>query len=177
MSAARYDLMAEFATPEQLLQAVRRARAAGYRRMEAYAPFAVEGLAEALDFREHRLSPIILLCGALSGLAAALFQYYLSVVAFPLNVGGRPLNSWPTFILITFEFTVLGAAVAAVMGMLAMNRLPLPYHPVFNAESFERASQDRFFLCIEAQDPLFEPAATRQFLRDLNPAGIEEVAL
>ena len=176
MSPGCHGLMAEFAAPEQLLDAVRRTRAAGYRRMDAYAPFAIEGLAEALDFRERRLSPIILLCGALSGLAAFLFQYYIAVIDFPLNVGARPLNSWPAFMLITFEFTVLGAAVAAFLGMLAMNRLPLPYHPVFNAESFGQASQDRFFLCIEADDPLFEPAATRQFLSNLQPLAIEEVA-
>lgn len=175
MSAAHYGLMAQFAEPAQLLEAVRRARAAGYRRMDAYAPFAVEGLSEALDFRERRLSPIILLCGALSGLGAFLFQYYIAVVDFPLNVGGRPLDSWPAFILITFEFTVLGAATAALVGMLAMNRLPLPYHPVFNGENFGRASQDCFFLCIEADDPLFEPETTRRFLSDLHPAAVEEV--
>ncbi|HUL12544.1 MAG TPA: DUF3341 domain-containing protein [Methylococcaceae bacterium] len=176
MTAERYGLMAEFETPEQLLEAVRRVRAAGYRRIDAYAPFAVEGLAEALDFREPRLPFIILLCGALSGMAAFLFQYYIAAIEFPLNVGGRPHNSWPTFTLIAFEFTVLGAALAAFAGMLAFNRLPLPYHPVFNAGNFGQASQDRFFLCVEASDPLFETQATRQFLSDLHPLSIEDVA-
>jgi hypothetical protein len=176
MSTERYGLMAEFETPEQLLEAVRRARTAGYRRIDAYAPFAVEGLAEALNFREVRLPFIILLCGALSGAAAFLFQYHIAVIDFPLNVGGRPYDSWPAFTLITFEFTVLGAALAAFVGMLAFNGLPLPYHPVFNVEDFGQASQDRFFLCIEARDPLFEIVATRQFLSDLHPLGIQEVA-
>jgi len=177
MNPDRYGLMAEFASPGHLLEAARRAREAGYTRLDAYAPFAVEGLDKALGLRETRLPLAILLCGLLGGAAAYFMQYYLSVVDYPLNVGGRPYHSWPTFTLITFEFTVLGAASAAFAGMLALNRLPRPYHPVFNSEAFMQASQDRFFLCIEEADPLFEASATRQFLKGLTPLGIQEVDL
>lgn len=175
MTAASYGLMAKFETAERLLEAVRRSRQAGYSRLDAYAPHAVDGLAEALGVQHTRLPVLALLCGALAGMSAFLFQYYIAAIDYPLNVGGRPLDSWPTFTLITFEFTVLGAALAAFLGMLAGNRLPLPYHAVFNAKDFDAASQDRFFLCIETRDPRFEIESTRRFLKDLQPLQIVEV--
>ena len=170
-----YGLMAEFGDSGELVAAARRAHAAGYRRMDAYSPLPIEGLAEAIGFRHTRL-PLVVLVGGLAGCAGGFFmQYYLSVVAYPINVGGRPLNSWPSFIPITFELTVLVAALSAVLGMLALNGLPMPYHPVFNVPRFALATRDRFFLCIEARDPKFERAATRRFLEGLQPRGVFEV--
>lgn len=168
-------LMAEFASAEQILHAARRARAEGYLRIEAYVPFAVEGLDEALGLPKTRLPRLILICGLLGGISAFLLQAYLAAVDYPLNAGGRPYFSWPPFTLPAFEFTVLGAALAGFFGMLARNGLPRLYHPVFGAQDFERASQDRFFLMIEADDPRFEPEAARRFLASLQPVAIVEV--
>jgi hypothetical protein len=168
-------LMAEFASAEQVLAAARRARAEGYRRIEAYAPFAVEGLDEALGLPKTRLPRLILICGLLGGISAFLLQAYLAAVDYPLNAGGRPYFSWPPFTLPAFEFTVLGAALAGFFGMLARNGLPRLHHPVFGAEDFERASQDRFFLAIEAEDPLFELETVRRFLASLQSVAIVEV--
>ena len=175
-TATLHGLLAEFLTPEALLDATRRAYAAGYRRMDAYSPFPVEGLAEALG--SHRTAvPAIVLGGGIVGAAGGLFmQWYATTVDYPLNVGGRPLNSWPMYIPITFELAILVAALAALVGMLALNRLPQPYHPVFNVAAFARASQDRFFLCIEADDPRFERAATARFLADLGAREVNDVA-
>ncbi len=171
-----YGLLAEFLTPETLLDATRHAHAAGYRRMDAYSPFPVEGLAEALGSQGTAV-PAIVLGGGIVGAAGGFFmQWYATTVDYPLNVGGRPLNSWPMYIPITFELTILGAALAAIVGMLALNRLPQPYHPVFNVDAFARASQDRFFLCVEADDPQFERAATARFLADLGAREVRDVA-
>jgi hypothetical protein len=176
MNAALYGVLAEFETPEQLRAAARAAREAGYRRMDAYSPFPIHGLTEALGARSSRLAGLVLAGGALGTLSGFGLQYWVSVIAYPLNVGGRPLNSWPSFIPVTFEVTVLLAALTAVLGMLALNGLPYPHHPLFGAERFARATSDRFFLCIEAVDPKFDQAATRRFLESLGPSSVTEVA-
>jgi hypothetical protein len=172
---ALYGLLAEFATPDDLLQATRQARQEGYRRLEAYTPFPVEGLAEALDFHRTHIPLVVLLGGVVGGLGSYFLQYWINVVHYPLNVGGRPLHSWPAFIPVTFELTILGAALAAVLGMLALNGLPMPYHPLFNVPRFERASSDGFFLCIEAHDARFDSAETRRFLEGLSASEVSEV--
>ena len=170
-----YGLLAEFRQPQDVLSAARRAYAAGYRRMDAYTPFPVEGLAEAIGFQKTRL-PLIVLVGGIAGcLGGFWLQYYASVIDYPLNVGGRPLNSWPAFVPVTFETTILLAALAAVLGMLALNGLPMPYHPVFNVPRFELATRDHFFLCIEALDPQFDHEATRRFLESIGAQEVTEV--
>lgn len=172
---ASYGLMAEFETHEQLLKAAAGARDRGYRRMDGYTPFPVEGLPEALG-RKRTLVPLVVLIGGICGGAGGYFmEWYANVISYPLNIGGRPLNAWPSFIPITFELTVLCGALSAFFGSLVMNRLPQPYHPVFNAPHFERASIDRFFLCIEANDPLFEPSQTRAFLEGMGAVSVSEV--
>ncbi len=170
-----YGLIADFRDPAQLLTAVKAARAAGYRRMDAYTPFPVEGLAEELGMRRTRV-PLITLIGGLIGCAGGFYlQYWCMAVNYPLNVGGRPLNSWPSFIPVTFELTVLCAAISAVMGMFVLNRLPMPYHPVFNVPRFALASRDRFFLCIQAIDPQFKRDETARFLGTLGAHEVVEV--
>jgi hypothetical protein len=170
-----HGLMAEFATATEILAAARRAREAGYREMDAYSPYTVEGLATELGLSRTRV-PFVVLVAALVGAAVGFFmQYYSMAVDYPLNVGGRPFNSWPVFVPITFEVMVLVAAFAALLGMFFLNGLPRPHHPVFNAPRFDRASQDRFFLCIEAVDPLFELESTRRFLLELHPLEVMDV--
>src|ERR1700730_948177 len=170
-----YGVMGEFETAKQLLHAAAKVRDAGYRNMDAYAPFPVEGLSEALGLRRSLVPLITLLGGLGGGLTGFRFQYWVNVFAYPMNVAGRPLNSWPAFIPVTFELTVLGAATFAVFGMLAMNKLPQPYHPVFNVERFGQASTDKFFLCIEARDPKFDLAETSRFLQSLHAEHVNEV--
>jgi hypothetical protein len=171
-----YGLLVEFETPDELLNAVRSARKAGYRKMDAYTPFPVEHLSEELGFRQTRL-PFIVLIGGLVGCAGGFaLQYWISVIDYPLNIGGRPLNSWPAFIPVTFEMTILVAALSAVLGMLALNGLPMPYHPLFNSPRFALASRNRFFLCIESVDQKFNREVTAKFLSELNPKGVSEVA-
>lgn len=170
-----YGLMAEFEGTEQLVEAIEKARAQGYREMDAYTPFPAHDVAEALGVRGTRL-PLIVLLGGLIGLASGYFlQYYTAVIAYPLNVGGRPFNSWPSFMPVTFEMTILLATLAAVLGMLALNGLPMPYHPVFNVERFSAATRDRFFLVIEAEDPHFEYDETRRFMESLHPSEVMDV--
>ena len=170
-----YGLLAEFSDPTELVVAARRAHEAGYRQMDAYSPFPVEGLAEALGFHRTRV-PLIVFIGGLVGCIGGYFlQYYVAAIHYPLNIGGRPLNSWPSFIPITFELTVLIAALSAVLGLLALNGLPMPYHPLFNAPRFARATQDRFFLSIEATDAQFDREQTRRFMERLVPREISEV--
>lgn len=171
-----HGMMAEFHDVETAIEATRAARAAGYRSMDAYTPYPVEELAEALEYHTRgRLSRIVFAGGLVGAAGGFLLQYWSSVFYYPMNVGGRPFNSWPAFIPITFETTVLVAALSAVLGMLALNGLPRPYHPVFNVPEFALASRDRFFLCIEADDPKFSTTDTRHFLETLNPIGVYDV--
>lgn len=170
-----YGLMAEFDNPTALVDGTNRARLAGFRQMDAYSPIPIEELNDALGLRRTRLPRLVLLGGMLGGLGGFSLEYWASTIAYPFNIGGRPLNSWPQFIPVTFETTVLGAALSCFVGMWALNKLPMPYHPVFNVPAFERASSDRFFLCIEATDPKFDPQTTRAFLESLHPVGVSDV--
>jgi hypothetical protein len=171
-----YGLMAEFEDPTSLVAATRRAHDAGYRSMDAYSPFPIEELHEALGAPHTRLPLIVLVGGLCGGIGGYTLEYWSSVIAYPLNIGGKPLHSWPAFIPVTFETTILGAALACVLGMLALNGLPQPYHPVFNVPRFALASRNRFFLCIESKDPKFDVEGTRHFLETLNPREVTSVA-
>jgi hypothetical protein len=171
-----YGLMAEFESPTALAGAARRVRERGYRKVEAYSPFPIEDVNEALGLHHNRL-PLLVLCGGIfGGLGGYLMQYYIAVWDFPINVGGRPLHSWPSFIIITFEMTILFAAFATVLGLLGLCGLPMPYHPVFHVPRFAFASRDRFFLCIESNDPLFDRHDTAELLHSLGPREVSEVA-
>jgi hypothetical protein len=174
--SAIYGLMAEFDDPTTLVAATQLAYREGYRRMDAYSPFPIEELHDALGIHHTRL-PLIVLVGGLFGcIGGYLMQYWISAMAYPLNVGGKPFHSWPAFVPVTFECTILVAALSAVLGMLALNGLPQPYHPVFNVPRFALASRNRFFLCIESVDPKFDLHATRRFLETLNPREVTTVA-
>ena len=171
-----HGLMAEFDDPTSLVAAAERAHREGYRSMDAYSPFPIEELHEALGSHHTRLPLIVLvggLCGCVGGYA---LQYWSSVIEYPMNIGGKPLHSWPAFIPVTFECTILAAALSCVLGMLALNGLPMPYHPVFNLPRFALASRNRFFLCIESTDPKFDLEATRRFLETLEPREVSTVA-
>jgi len=170
-----FGLMAEFDAPEDILAAAEAARRKGYRRMDAYTPFPMEELTDALGVRHSKLSLFVLCCGLAGGLIGFFMQYYTAVIDYPVNIGGKPLNSWPQFIPITFEMTILFAAIGAVVGMIFRNGLPRPVHPVFNVDRFELATRDKFFLCIEATDPLFEQERTEQFLQSLEPSHVSVV--
>ncbi len=171
-----YGLMAEFDQPEPLIKAALRAHAEGYRNMDAYAPMPVEGLAEAVGFRTNWVQRMVFVAGVLGATGGFMLCWWMTVVAYPHIVAGRPLNSWPAYVPITFESMVLIACITAVVGMLALNGLPQPYHPVFNVAQFARASRDRFFLCIESTDPKFDIDATRLFLEGQSPLEVTEVA-
>ena len=165
---AIYGLMAEFDNPTSILSAARKAYAEGYRRMDAFSPYAVHGLSEAIGFTKSRVPLLALVGGVAGGLGGFFMQYWISVMAYPVNIGGRPFNSWPAFIPVTFECTILVAAFSAVLGMLALNGLPRPHHPVFSVDAFKMASQSRFFLCIESKDPQFDRYRTQRFLEGLS---------
>ena len=171
-----YGLMAEFDTPGALIAAAERARKAGYRRMDAYAPYPIEELVHALGHHHSKLPMMVLGGGILGCLSGLGLQVYVNAFAYPLNIGGKPILSWPAFVPVTFEMTILFASLTAVLGMLALNGLPTPYHPVFNVPRFSAASRDRYFLCIEAVDPRFHAEGTRQFLEKLSPGHVYEVA-
>ncbi len=171
-----YGLLAEFITPQALLDAVRQAKARGYSKMDAFTPYPVEAVSEEIENHKKSKVPLLVLIGGLTGAAVGFgMQLWISAAGYPLNIGGRPLNSWPAFIPATFEMTILFAAFAAVVGMFALNKLPEPYHPVFNVDSFERATQDRCFLLIEAEDAEFDQQATRTFLEGLGPEEVTDV--
>jgi Protein of unknown function (DUF3341) len=173
---AIHGLMAEFSTAEALIEAAHKVHAAGFHHVDAYSPYPIEELSEALGLERSKL-PKIVLAGGLTGMAAGYgLQYWSQVLEYPMNIGGRPFHSWPAFIVPTFEMTILFAALSAVVGMFALNGLPQPYHPVFNVPSFARASRDRYFLVIEAHDPKFDLEETRRFLLDLHASEVSEVA-
>lgn len=170
-----YGLLAEFDTTSGILAATRQTKSAGYSKIDAYAPFPVHGLDDAVG-PPPRILPRMIFCGGLTGCLVGFFMQYIAcVIHYPLNVGGRPLNSWPMFIPITFECTILFAALTAVIGMIALNGLPLPHHPLFAVPQFKRASQDRFFLCVLTKDPMFDMQKTRRFLEQTGALGVYEV--
>lgn len=173
--AELYGLVAEFEEPDELLRAAERAHEAGYREMDAYTPMPIEGLAEAIGFRRTLIEQIVFVAGLLGATGGFMLCWWMTVVAYPHIVAGRPLNSWPAYVPITFESMVLVSCITAVIGMLMLNGLPHPYHPLFNVKEFERASRDRFFLCIETKDPKFNMDETRSFLESLEPLEVMEV--
>ena len=172
MAPRIYGLMAEFEDATALVAATERAHEAGYKRMDAYSPFPIEELHHAMGSPHSKLPLIVLIGGIVGCLGGFFLQYWASAMAYPINVGGRPLNSWPAFIPVTFECTILVASLSAVLGMLGLNGLPMPYHPVFNVERFALASRSRFFLVIESKDRRFRVEDTREFLITLNPRDI-----
>ena len=170
-----YGLMAEFDSPGTIIAAANKTYAAGYKKIDAYSPFPIEELSEAIGFHRNGVAPVVLTAGVVGCLTGYLLQWWISTVSYPINVGGRPFHSWPSFIVVTFELTILFSVLAAVFGMLALNGLPMPYHPVFNVERFALASKDRFFLIIFSSDPKYSSAETRAFLESLEPRSISEV--
>jgi hypothetical protein len=170
-----YGMLAEFDSPTDLVAAARRTHDAGYRKIDAYSPFPVEELAEAIGFHHDRVAFVVLIGGLLGCVSGYLMQYWVAAVTYPVNIGGKPMNSWPAFVPVTFEMTILFAGLAAVFGMLALNGLPMPYHPVFSVPRFAFATKDRFFLIVFSSDPKYDPAATRRFLEGLGPRSISEV--
>lgn len=170
-----FGLMAEFETPDDLLAAAKATFAAGYRKIDGYSPLPVHGLGDAIGFPRTKLPWLVFCFGILGGICGYGLCYWVSVIDYPMNIAGKPLHSGPMFIPVTFELTILFAALSSAFGMFIANGLPQPYHPVFNVESFARASQDRFFLSIEADDPQFDLDKTRDFLNGLNPHEVAEV--
>ncbi len=173
--AGTYGLMAEFDDVNNVITAARRVYGAGYRKIDAYSPFPVEELSEAIGFHKNGVALVCLVGGLLGCTGAFTLQWWINTISYPINIGGRPLNSWPSFIIVTFEMTILFSGLSAVFGMLALNGLPMPYHPVFNVPRFEFASKDRFFIVIFSSDKNYDATRTRQFLEGLNPISIAEV--
>jgi Protein of unknown function (DUF3341) len=176
MKDSVYGLMAEFETPGALVRATEAAVAQGYKKLDAYSPFPIEELSDALHLHRNTLPLLVLLGGLAGGTLGYLLQYFITVIYYPINIAGRPLHSWPSYIIITFELTILLASISAVGGLFALCGLPMPYHPVFNVPRFALASNDRFFLCIESTDPLFDRMKTTEFLETLEPKEVSEVA-
>jgi hypothetical protein len=172
-----FGLAASFDEAEELLSAVKAVRESGYQKFETYVPFPVEGLTEAMGHPPSRVPLITLIGATIGGCSAYGMMWFANVIHYPINVGGKPLNSWPAFMPITFELSVLGAAVGAVVGMLVLSRLPQPYHPMFDIAAFRRASRDRFFICIESTDPKFDRVECRRLLETQQPVAITEVPL
>ena len=172
---AVYGLMAEFDDPNALVRAAKRTYEAGYRRIDAFSPYPIEEVWEAIGQHDRRLSFIVLTGGVIGLLSGFALQQWVHQVAYPINIGGKPLNSWPQFVPVMFELTILFAALSAVFGMIILNKLPQPYHPVFNVPRFEHASRDKFFLLVESTDPKFDRAKTLEFLKGLNPSEVNEV--
>ena len=172
---AIYGLMAEFDNVNDAIVAARNTYAAGYRKLDAYAPFPVEELSEAIGFHKNGVALICLIGGLLGGFAAYMLQWWINTISYPVNIGGRPFHSWPSFIVVTFEMTILFSGLSAVFGMLALNGLPMPYHPVFNVPQFNAASKDKFFLVIFSSDKKYNGVETRRFLEGLNPVSVAEV--
>lgn len=170
-----YGLMAEFDDANALVEAARRTHAEGYRNVDAYSPFPIEAAWEALDANDRRVQLFALCGGILGAIGGFGLCYWTQVIAYPLNIGGRPFNSWPAFIPVTFETTILVAAFTAVISMIVLNGLPMPYHPVFNVPAFARASRDGFFLAIEAGDPKFDRRSTLEFLKSVGAKEVNEV--
>lgn len=171
-----YGLLAEFDTAKALITAAKGIREAGYRHVEAFSPYPLPEAAEALGYRRPGVAGLVFIGGLVGGLSAFFMQYWIAVWSYPVNVGGRPLDSWPQFIPVTFELTVLIAALTGFFGVLILCGLPRYHHPLFAMERFDRSTTDRFFLCVESTDPLFERPATHTFLSGLGATGIEEVA-
>ena len=170
-----YGLMAEFDSPKRLIAACEAARTEGYTKLDAFTPYPIEAVWEALGHHKSKLPLLVLLGGLAGGGGGFLFQYWASAIAYPMNIGGRPFNSWVAFIVPSFELMILFAAFAAVFGMLLLNGLPQPYHPAFNVDRFAQASRDRYFLLIDKIDPLFDPEGTRRFLEGLGPTEVADV--
>jgi hypothetical protein len=170
-----YGLMAEFDSAQDLVAAAHKAHAAGYTKMDAYSPFPIEGLAEATGFHKNRVALVVLIGGLVGMISAYSLQYWVATITYPTNIGGRPYHSWPSFIIVTFELTILFAGLSSVIGMLALNGLPMPYHPVFNVAEFAKASENKFFLVVFSSDPNYDAARTRSFLSGLAPRMIAEV--
>jgi hypothetical protein len=170
-----YGLMAEFDTPTDLVVAARKTYEAGYKKIDAFSPFPIEELSEAIGFHHNGVAPVVLVGGILGCLSGYLLQWWIATISYPVNIGGRPYHSAPAFIVVTFEMTILFAVLAAVFGMLALNGLPMPYHPVFNVPRFALATKDRFFLIVFSSDPKYSRTGTRDFLQSLTPRSISEV--
>ena len=169
-----YAMVGEFETPERVMQAAEEARHAGFRVMDAYSPFPIHGMSEAIGFRDTKVPWTVMMFGIIGVTCGYSLQFYTSVIDYPMNVGGKPLNSIPAFIPVSYETTILFAALSAAIGMFVYNKLPMPYHPIFNAKNFERATQDRFFLAIEAEDPKYDPDAIEKLMRSNGALEVSE---
>ncbi len=167
--------MAEFDSAKELVAAAHKTHEAGYQKIDAYSPFPIEGLAEAIGFHKNNVALIVLIGGLIGGISAYALQYWVAAITYPVNIGGRPFHSWPSFIIVTFELTILFAGLSAAVGMIALNGLPMPYHPVFNVPEFAKASENKFFLIVFSSDPKYDAASTRSFLAGLAPRMIAEV--